>query len=81
MRNFVVHSNESVCRKSGLLGLEQVFSVFMIWGGVGQFWEQGWGKGWVQYQIPNILLPFPMPHTRTIMGNIVVVIVVDCSGD
>ena len=24
MRNFVVHSNESACRKSGCLGLEQV---------------------------------------------------------
>ena len=26
MHSFEVHSNESVCRKSGRLGLEQVFS-------------------------------------------------------
>ena len=27
MHNFVVHSNESACRKSGRLGLEQVYSI------------------------------------------------------
>ena len=32
MHNFVMHSNESVCRKSGYLGLEQVSNGI---GGVG----------------------------------------------
>ena len=27
MHSFVVHSNESACRKSGRLGLEQVYRV------------------------------------------------------
>ena len=33
MFNFVVHSNDSVCRKSGRLGLEQVISrfLFVMW--------------------------------------------------
>ena len=29
MHNFVVHSNESACRKSGFLGLHQVFNAFL----------------------------------------------------
>ena len=30
MHNFVVHSNESACRKSGRLGLEQVIIVYSV---------------------------------------------------
>ena len=31
MHNFVVHSNESACRKSGRLRLEQVLLLMAVW--------------------------------------------------
>ena len=48
MHNFVVHSNESVCRKSGRLGMEQVNSYihWILILPIVQYWEMaGLNKG------------------------------------
>ena len=47
MRNFVVHSNESACRKSVCLGMEQVIKggTFYFQGNAGTVTELGDYKG------------------------------------
>ena len=50
MHSFEVHSNESVCRKSGGLGLEQVIRPFLVLNSWYCFWSVfycGYWCGWV----------------------------------